>query len=109
MEGVAEVSERRRGMSRDDLDELLAIARSADGRVTGAFPLGIPAPDGTWGVPSYWGRIHIHFPHARGVDLSDLIAHTIDRGHVIKVFPYGVPVIDEIRAVVEAGGLLEQG
>lgn len=107
VDAIAESSERRRGLSRDDLDELIKLTRSAEGRITDAFPLGIPAPDGSWGVPTYWGKIHVRFPRG-GIDISSLIDYTIDRGHIVKIFPYGVVAIDEVVAVIEAGGLLEQ-
>jgi len=108
VDGIAEAAERRRGLSRDDLEELIKLTRSSEGRITDAFPLGIPAPDGSWGIPSYWGKIHIHWPRT-GVDISSLIDYAVDRGHIVKIFPYGVVATDEIVAVVEAGGLMEQG
>lgn len=108
VDGIVEAAQRRRGLSRDDLEELIKLTRASEGRITDAFPLGIPAPDGSWGVPSYWGRVHVHWPHT-GVDISSLIDYAIDRGHIVKVFPNGVPAVDGVVAVIEAGGFMEQG
>lgn len=107
-EGIAEASERRRGLSRDDLDALIKLTRSTEGSITGAFPLGIPAPDGSWGSPEWWSKIHVHYPR-HGIDITSLIDYAVDRGHIVKIFPYGVVAIDGIVAEIEAGALMQQG
>lgn len=76
------------------MEKLLAVG-DADGiDLVDFFPIGIPAPDGSWGV---W--------HVKRNNLSALLERLTKLEHipVFKVFPKGIPVPDMFEVVFEAG------
>jgi len=77
-----------------DLEKLLA-AGDVDGvDLVDFFPIGIPAPDGSWGV---WQVKRDH--------LTVLLERLTKLEHipVIKVFPKGIPYPDMFDVIFEAG------
>jgi hypothetical protein len=87
----------KRRLSEKDLSELIDIEQ--DGvELLAAFPLGIPDPDGVWGV---W-RVRVDA-------INELIAQLLNHRHMphFRVFPIGVPVIDELEVTFELGSAVQ--
>jgi hypothetical protein len=88
----------KRRLSEKDLAELIDIEQ--DGvELRAAFPLGIPVPDGVWGV---W-RVRVE-------SINELIAKLLDLRHPPKfwVFPNGIPVVDELEVTFELGSAVQR-
>lgn len=84
----------KRRYSERDLKDLLEIAQIDGVRIADFFPIGIPAPDGGWGVL----RVK---PEVIGSLLEKLL--TLEQIPNIKVFPRGIPRPDIFDVHIEAG------
>ena len=85
----------KRRYTDEDLTALVEAAQAVEGvDLVEFFPLGIPGPDGGWGV---W--------HVGRERISDLIAALIAQRHVphFEVFPKGIPVVDAFEVRFRAG------
>ncbi|WP_432837810.1 hypothetical protein [Dactylosporangium sp. CA-092794] len=77
-----------------DLEELITLGHQDGIDLVDFFPLGIPNPDGGWGV---W-RVR---PEVLGGLIDRLIQ--LERVPNFKVFPKGIPSLDAFDVVFEAG------
>jgi hypothetical protein len=77
-----------------ELEQLLEVGDRVEARLVDFFPIGIPDPDGGWGV---W---NVH-PDRIGSLLEALLQHTSVPG--LKIFPRGIPSPDVLEVVFEAG------
>lgn len=77
-----------------DLSALLESTAIEGVTLVDFFPKGIPNPDGGWGV--YW------VGHDRILDLLQALLAQPQIPH-FKVFPKGVPVVDNFEVVVRGG------
>ncbi len=83
-----------RRVTKADLERILRVARINGVDLVEFFPLGIPAPDGGWGV---W--------HAKPSAVSTLIEQLLRNNVVpaVKIFPLGIPVPDVFKVAFEVG------
>jgi len=84
----------RRRYTEKDLEALLVATEGTDVTLADFFPIGIPAPDGGWGV---W-KVK---PGALAQLLERLLK--LEKVPNIKVFPRGIPRPDVFEVHLEAG------
>ena len=78
---------RRHRVTREELRELVKVARGSGGEFVQASSFGAEDPD------DWCGTMHFKGPRPKLGSLVELLA---ERGWMVRVFPYGIPVIDQV-------------
>src|SRR6266700_6827777 len=98
---MAKVKRKTRGSTqlpgrvrRADIDRLLRSAQMEGVKLVEYFPLGIPAPDGGWGV---W---HVR-PGKVGTLIETILKDRLSPG--VKIFPKGIPWPEIFEVSFEVG------
>ena len=79
---------KRNRVTRDQIKELVKAARESGGEFLQVSRFGGDDPD------DWCGTMWFKKPRPKVGGLIDLL---LDRGWVVEVFPYGIPVIDQLR------------
>ena len=84
-----------RGIAPNEIKELMRLAQSVDGKLVPRWVKGQPAPDAVFGAVTVR-------PDGVGSLIQKLVGFKTLRP-VLDVFPYGIPVIDEVLVRFEHG------